>query len=111
VTRAGEGPAARLGANRGRRGAADLLSKGLSPLLVEVTAASLEAHGPMAAHPGEAYAFVLEGSVEFHSHLYAPLALGAGDSVYFDAASGYALLAPDGRARVLLVAAGETTFD
>lgn len=110
VTRAGDGPAARLGANAGRRAAADLLSKGLSPILLEVTAADLEAHGPPASHPGEAYAFVVDGAVEFHSHLYTPLTLGAGDAVYFDAAAGYALLAPHGPARVLLVAAGETAF-
>jgi transcriptional regulator with XRE-family HTH domain len=111
VTRAGQGPVARVGANAGRRAAADLLSKGLSPILLDVTAASLEAHGPLAAHAGEAYALVLDGAVEFHSHLYAPLALEAGDAVYFDAASGYALLAPAGPARVLLVANGETAFD
>ena len=53
---------------------------------------------------------MISGDVEFHSHLYAPLALAAGDSVYFDAASGYALIAPDLPAKVLLVAAGETAF-
>jgi len=45
-----------------------------------------------------------------HSHLYAPLTLGAGDAVYFDAAAGYALIAPTAPAKVLLVASGESTF-
>jgi transcriptional regulator with XRE-family HTH domain len=110
VTRAGDGVAARTGGNSGRRAAADLLSKGLSPILLDVTARSLEAHGPLTAHDGEAYVFVVAGEVEFHSHLYAPLPLAAGDGVYFDAAAGYALVAPDLPAKVLLVASGETAF-
>lgn len=110
VGRAGEGAPTRLGGNPGRRPAAELLSKALSPILVDVTAQSLQAHGPMTAHPGETYAYVLQGAVEFHSHLYAPLALETGDSVYFDAASGYALVARDAPAKVLLIATGETAF-
>ena len=110
VTRAGDGPAARVGGNTGRRAAADLLSKAASPILIDITARSLEAHGPLTTHDGEAYALVVSGAVEFHSHLYAPLSMSAGDSVYFDAASGYALIAPDLPAKVLLVASGETAF-
>ena len=110
VIRAGEGPPTRLAGNTGRRAAADLLSKGLSPLLLDVSARSLEAHGPLATHPGEAYALVLAGEVELHGQLYAPLTLGPGDAVYFDAAAGYALVAPGLPARVLLVASGETAF-
>jgi transcriptional regulator with XRE-family HTH domain len=110
VTRAGDGPAVRAGGNTGRRSASDLLSKGLSPLLLDVTARTIEAHGPLAVHEGEAYAFVVSGEIEFHSHLYAPLSMTTGDSVYFDAASGYALIAPDLPAKVLLVASGETAF-
>jgi transcriptional regulator with XRE-family HTH domain len=110
VVRAGEGPPTRAGGNSGRRAAADLLSKGLSPIVLDVTARSLEAHGPLTSHPCEAYAYVVAGEVEFHSHLYAPLTLGAGDAVYFDASGGYALTAPDQPAKVLLIAAGETAF-
>lgn len=107
VVRAGDGPSVRVGGNTGRRGGADLLAKSLSPVVVLVTAGSLEAHGPLASHPGEAYAYVLDGEVELHSHVYAPLALAAGDAVYFDAAAGYALIAPVRAAQVLLVASGE----
>ena len=76
-------------------------------MVVEVTARTPEAHGGPVVHPGRAYLRVLEGEVEFRSHLYAPLALAKGDGVYFDAASGYVLLAPAGPAQVLLVAPGE----
>jgi transcriptional regulator with XRE-family HTH domain len=108
VIRAGEGGPVRVGAASGLRAAPDLLSKSFSPAVLEVTAASLEAHGPAAVGEGEAYLMVLAGEVEFHGHLYAPLTLGVGDGVYFDAASGYVLLAPKGSASVLLVANGET---
>ena len=110
VTLAGSGAPVRVAVNTGRLAASDLLSKSFSPVLLDVTTPTLEGHGPFATHEGEAYALVLTGAVEFHSHLYAPLAMTAGDAVYFDAASGYALLAPNGPARVLLVAAGEPTF-
>ena len=110
VVRAGDGPPVRVAGNTGRRAAADLLSKALSPIVLDVTARDLDAHGPLATHAGEAYALVLAGEVEFHNHLYAPLPMGAGDAVYFDAAAGYALLAPGQPAKVLLVTSGETSF-
>jgi transcriptional regulator with XRE-family HTH domain len=107
VTRAGEGGAVWIGPAEGRRAAEDLLSKSLSPVILEVTARDLAAHGAPVVGEGEAYALVLKGAVEFHGHLYAPLKLAAGDGVYFDAASGYSLLAPAGPAQVLLVVAGD----
>ena len=110
VVRAGDGPPTRDGGNTGRRAAAELLSKSLSPIVLDVTVSSLAAHGPLANHEGEAYLLVLDGEVEFHSHLYAPLTLAAGDAVYFDAAGGYALVAPPRPAKALLVASGETGF-
>jgi len=110
IVRAGEGPCVRLGGNHGRQAGADLLAKSLSPVVLDVFVANLDAHGPMTSHAGEAYAYVVSGAVELHSRIYAPLPLGPGDAVYFDAGAGYALIAPEGPARVLLVAAGETAF-
>lgn len=110
VIRAGEGPPTRVAGNTGRRAASDLLSKSFSPIVIDVTVRDLDAHGGLATHPGEAYLLVLDGRIEFHCHLYAPLALRAGDGVYFDATAGYALIAPELPARVLVVAAGETAF-
>jgi transcriptional regulator with XRE-family HTH domain len=107
VTRAGEGGPMRIGAAAGHAAAADLLSKSFTPMLLDVTAETLEAHGPPVVQPGEAYLLVLSGAVEFHGHLYAPLRLASGDAVYFDAASGYVLLARDGPAKVLLVNTGD----
>ncbi|MCE2660101.1 MAG: cupin domain-containing protein, partial [Rubrivivax sp.] len=47
---------------------------------------------------------VLEGAVMFHTELYAPVLLQAGDSVYFDSSMGHAYLrVSDGPCRVLTV--------
>ena len=107
VTKAGDGGPVKIGPASGHAAAADLLSKSFSPVVLDVTAQAPEAHGAAVTHPGEAYVLVLDGAVEFRSHLYAPLALAKGDGVYFDAAAGYLLLAPSGPARVLLVASGD----
>ena len=41
---------------------------------------------------GEEFTYVIEGVVEFHTELYAPLTLQAGDSIYFDSEMGHAYL-------------------
>ena len=108
VLRAGEGEPAAAGPHRARVLGAELLGKSLSPLVLEVQARSLDAHGPLRELPGEACLVVLEGAAVLHSEIYAPLALNAGDSVYFDGRARHAILAADeGPARVLLVAAGD----
>jgi transcriptional regulator with XRE-family HTH domain len=110
ITRVRDGAPVRIAANGGRAAAADLLSKSFTPVVIDVAATSLEGHGPMVVHPGEAFVQVLSGEVEFHSQLYAALPLAAGDSVYFDAAAGYALIAPKGPGQVLLIASGDPGF-
>ena len=70
----------------------DVLDKAFTPVVLEVEAASLADHGPMLTSPGEAHVHVLSGEAVLHSQLYAPLRLKAGDGVYFDARSPYALL-------------------
>ena len=111
VTRAGEGEPVSVGGQIGLRAAYDLLSKSLSPIVLQLSAASLAEHGPFQTLPGEAYVLVLSGNAVLHSQIYAPLSLATGDAVYFDGRSGHALIAGtrDG-ASVLLVAAGEEPF-
>jgi len=110
VTRSGDGAPTRLGGASGRAAAPDLVAKGFTPVILEITARDIAGHGPLAAHPGEAYVLALAGEIELHSRLYTPLRLAVGDAVYFDAAAGYAIVAPDGPARALLVAQGEPDF-
>jgi len=108
VTRAGEGDAIETDVYGHLYPAGDLLNKRFVPMIAELKARSLEAFGEMIRHPGEEYAFVLEGTIELHTDLYAPLRLEAGDSIYFDSGMGHAYLAvSEGRCRVLSICSGE----
>lgn len=87
--------------------AADFLNKRFIPIIAELRARSLEEFGEWIRHPGEEYAYVLEGSVIFHTELYAPLSMSPGDSIYFDSGMGHAYLAGgDGPCRVLAMCSG-----
>jgi transcriptional regulator with XRE-family HTH domain len=87
--------------------AADFLNKRFVPIVAELRARSLEQFGELIRHPGEEYAYVLEGSVAFHTELYAPLHMARGDSIYFDSGMGHAYLAAeDGPCRVLAICSG-----
>ena len=111
VVRAGEGRSVRIGDELGRLAAADLRCRRLTPVLLDVTAERLAEDAVLNAHDGEVYLLVIDGEIELHSDLYAPLPLGPGDGVYFDAACGYALVAPRGPGRALIVASDEPAFD
>ena len=73
--------------------ATDLLNKQFVPVFVELKAHSRGEFGQLIQHTGEEYALVLEGSVEFHTDLYAPLVLNLGDSIYFDSSMAHAYIA------------------
>src|SRR6185312_7398401 len=87
--------------------AADFLNKRFIPIIAELRARSLEEFGELIRHPGEEYAYVLEGTVLFYTELYAPLTMRKGDSIYFDSGMGHAYLAADpGPCRVLSICSG-----
>jgi len=86
---------------------ADFLNKRFVPVIAELHKRTLEEFGPMIRHSGEEYAYVLEGTVAFHSDHYAPLILSKGDSLYFDSGMGHAYLkAEAGPCRVLSICSG-----
>jgi len=104
VTRAGEGKAIETKNYSHLYPAWELLSKRIIPIVAELHARSLEEFGELIRHPGEEYAFVLEGEIELHTDLYAPVRLKAGDSIYFDSGMGHAYIAASaGRCRVLSI--------
>jgi transcriptional regulator with XRE-family HTH domain len=76
--------------------ATELLNKRLTPIFCELHARTLDdffaEFGDFIRHPGEEFTYVLEGEVAFHTELYAPLTLHAGDSIYFDSEMGHAYL-------------------
>ncbi|MGH8306609.1 MAG: cupin domain-containing protein, partial [Steroidobacteraceae bacterium] len=102
ITRAGEGKAIETQNYSHLYPAWDLLSKSIIPIVAELHARSLEEFGELIRHPGEEYAYVLEGEVDLYTSLYAPVRLKAGDSIYFDSGMGHAYIAAsEGPCRVL----------
>ena len=84
--------------------ASELLNKKFIPLITEVRARSMSAFGEMMHHPGEEFTYVLEGSLEIHSQLYAPLQLSAGESIYFDSGMPHVYIATSkGPCRILTI--------
>ncbi len=104
ITRAGEGKSIDTVNYNYSYLTSDFLNKRMIPMIGEIHARSLETFGSLITHPGEEYAFVLEGTVDLHTSLYAPLRLERGDSVYFDSTMGHAYInAGDGVCRILSV--------
>ena len=107
ISRAGEGQSVETDKCSQLYPAADLLNKRFVPLVAELRARSIEEFGELIRHPGEAYAYVLEGAVELYTEIYAPVVLNTGDSIYFDGDMAHAYLAvAPGPCRVLTICTG-----
>jgi transcriptional regulator with XRE-family HTH domain len=82
----------------------DVNRKKFIPILADPRAQSLEEFGELIRHSGEEFVFVLEGEVEIHTELYAPMTLKTGESAYIDSSMGHAYLAKGkGPCRMLAV--------
>jgi transcriptional regulator with XRE-family HTH domain len=96
VQRSGEGQVVETQSYRQLYLATEILSKRFTPIVVELRARTMQEFtaefGDFIRHPGEEFAMVLDGEVEFHTDLYAPVRLKGGDSVYFDSEMGHAYL-------------------
>jgi transcriptional regulator with XRE-family HTH domain len=107
ITRAGQGQAIETDNYGHLYPASELLNKRFVPIVAEMRARTLAEFGDLIRHDGEEYAFILDGTVEFHSELYAPVVLHKGDSIYFDSGMGHAYLATGaGPCRVLSICSG-----
>lgn len=88
--------------------ATELLNKRFVPILGEAFVKSIDQFGPLIRHAGDEYTYVLEGALELHSELYAPVRLEAGDSIYFDSGMGHAYIdVGETPCRVLTICSGE----
>lgn len=72
--------------------AADLLQKRLVPMVMTVTARTLEEAGGLKCHEGEEVYYVLSGTTQLLTDLYAPLRLEAGDCIYMHGGTGHAFV-------------------
>jgi transcriptional regulator with XRE-family HTH domain len=107
VARAGKWLNVRSDRYRHHYPAADLLGKMMVPIIIEVTADDINSFGGLVRHSGEEYLYVLRGSMELHSDIYAPLPLNTGDSVYFDSGMAHGYIKTSTEAcEVLSVCAG-----
>jgi len=93
ITRAGEGFVVETENYGHLYPGSDLLNKHLVPIIAEPHARSLAEFGELIRHEGEEFVYVLEGTVDLHTDLYAPARLEAGDSMYFDSGMGHAYIA------------------
>ncbi|WP_372784618.1 helix-turn-helix domain-containing protein [Phenylobacterium sp.] len=108
ITRAGEGRVIETEPYEHVYPVADLLNKRFIPIIAEIHARSISDFSELIRHPGEEYAYVLEGTAELHTDLYAPTTLNTGDSIYFDSGMGHVYLnAGPGPCRVLSICSGE----
>jgi transcriptional regulator with XRE-family HTH domain len=98
-------PAGRLATTRGGTGvffstdmyeyevhAAELRQKHMIPLHMEVKARRLSDIARWSSHEGEEFIYVLQGDIELHTELYAPVRLRIGDSAYIDSKMPHAFL-------------------
>jgi transcriptional regulator with XRE-family HTH domain len=104
ITRAGDGKSVVSPRAIYNYPAFDLLTKNITPLIVDVRAKSLEEFGPYHRHAGQEFVYVLEGELAFYSDTYMPATLKQGDNVYFDSGMGHAYIAAgDKPCRILCV--------
>ncbi|HWA42729.1 MAG TPA: XRE family transcriptional regulator [Hypericibacter adhaerens] len=98
-------PAGRLTTTRGGAGvffstdmyeyevhSAELRQKHMIPLHMEVKARRLGDISRWSTHEGEEFIYVLQGDIELHTELYAPVRLKEGDSAYIDSKMRHAFL-------------------
>lgn len=108
INRAGEGKQIETETYESTYVATDLLNKRFVPIVTEVQARSIADFGEWIRHPGEEYSYVLEGIIELHTEMYAPVVLKAGDSIYFDSGMGHAYVAgAPGPCRLLTICSGD----
>jgi transcriptional regulator with XRE-family HTH domain len=96
ITRAGEGKPIETHIGLYRYLAYELLNKHSIPMIIEVTAKSLEEFGEFNRHPGEEILYVIEGELDLYTSMYLPVNLKKGDSMYFDSNMGHAYIAAGG---------------
>lgn len=93
IARAGEGKAIGIPQGNYLYVASELLNKKVIPIIGEVHAKDVSEYDEFMRHPGEEYLYVLEGTLELHTEIYAPARLEKGDSVYFDSGMAHAYVA------------------
>lgn len=88
----------------------ELLEKVMTPIIVDVKAASIEEFGPLTVHDGEEFIYVICGSIIVYTSFYEPTQINAGGGHYLDSQMGHAYVRAEGcdSAKILTVCASKS---
>jgi transcriptional regulator with XRE-family HTH domain len=88
----------------------ELLEKVMTPIIVDVKAASIEEFGPLTVHDGEEFIYVICGSIIVYTSFYEPTQINAGGGHYLDSQMGHAYVRAQGcdSAKILTVCASKS---
>jgi transcriptional regulator with XRE-family HTH domain len=111
VNRLGEGEVVDMGDHILRYLSNDLLKKQFTPIVSEYRARSLQEFGEFMRHSGEEFLYVIEGKLELHTEVYAPVTLSAGESIYFDSRMAHAYVAVAQPCRALCICTAPRMHD
>lgn len=80
----------------------ELTQKRMIPFKTVVRARHLDDFSEWVRHGGEEFLMILEGDIRMFTEVYEPLAMTAGDSIYFDSSMGHALISTGPQDAVVL---------
>lgn len=80
----------------------DLKNKRANPVLTTVTARTPDEYPVWSKSDAEIFVMVLQGTLVVHSHLYEPVELNQGDSIYYDATTEHAWTSSGSKDAVVL---------
>lgn len=90
---------------------AELVQKGMIPLVMRIRARQLPPPEEWSSHDGEEFIYVTSGETVLHTACYAPLHLKTGDSAYIDSTMAHAFVSVGERdAEILSICMTERLF-
>jgi len=92
ITKAGKGKAHPTPTYEHELLSSQLSNKKMLPYKTCVRSQNFADYGDWIRHDGEEFLFVLEGDIELYTEFYAPVILNKGDSAYYDATMGHAVI-------------------
>lgn len=89
---------------------ADLLHRGMAPILIRIKAKTWDELDQLSRRSGEEFVYVLEGKIAVHTECYSPMMIEVGQGIYLNSSMSHAFLARDcDEALVLTVFSGDNT--
>jgi len=102
ITRAGKGEPHPTATYEHEMLATEIARKKMLPYKAVIRARSFGEFGQWVRHDGEEFLFVLDGTIQLLTELYAPVDLSVGDSAYYDASMGHCVISTSPRDATIL---------